>query len=120
MLDLIRIEGIGNITANKLISDEFIKAYENLYQYIKPIYNKTNTINKEEKTFVITGKLSQARDYYVDLLEKNGDKVVGAVSKNTFALITNDKNSDSTKANKARQLGVQVFDEQMLLDYLKG
>ena len=61
------------------------------------------------KTFVITGTLSQDRDHFKTLIEKNGGKVSGSVSKNTDYLLAGE--SAGSKLEKARQLGVAVLDE---------
>ena len=61
------------------------------------------------KTFVITGTLSQDRDHFKTLIEKNGGKVSGSVSKNTDYLLAGE--AAGSKLEKARQLGVAVLDE---------
>lgn len=61
------------------------------------------------KTFVITGTLSQDRDFFKTLIEKNGGKVSGSVSKNTDYLLAGE--AAGSKLDKARQLGVAVLDE---------
>ena len=61
------------------------------------------------KTFVITGTLSQDRDHFKTLIEKNGGKVSGSVSKNTDYLLAGE--AAGSKLDKARQLGVAVLDE---------
>ena len=61
------------------------------------------------KTFVITGTLSQDRDHFKTLIEKNGGKVSGSVSKNTDYLLAGE--AAGSKLDKARQLGVTVLDE---------
>jgi DNA ligase (NAD+) len=61
------------------------------------------------KTFVITGTLSQDRDFFKTLIEKNGGKVSGSVSKNTDYLLAGE--AAGSKLDKARQLGVTVLDE---------
>ena len=61
------------------------------------------------KTFVITSTLSQDRDHFKTLIEKNGGKVSGSVSKNTDYLLAGE--AAGSKLEKARQLGVAVLDE---------
>jgi DNA ligase (NAD+) len=61
------------------------------------------------KTFVITGTLSQDRDHFKTLIERNGGKVSGSVSKNTDYLLAGE--AAGSKLDKARQLGVTVLDE---------
>lgn len=72
------------------------------------------------KAFVITGKLSQTRDAIVAEIKKAGGTVQSAVSKNTFAVITGDPESSSTKMKKARSLGVAVWSEKKLAEEIEG
>ena len=90
-----------------LNSKEFIQAYNNLLEYITPIEYTKNTVRKG--TVVITGKLSKPRDYFKMLLESIGYKVTNSVSKNTTLLLCGDINS--TKAKKAKALGVKILTE---------
>ncbi|MFD2256011.1 NAD-dependent DNA ligase LigA [Luteolibacter algae] len=68
------------------------------------------------KTFVITGTLSQDRSYFKDLIEKNGGKVSGSVSKKTNYLLAGE--SAGSKFDKATQLGVVILSEDALADLL--
>lgn len=62
--------------------------------------------------FVITGTLSQPRDYYRDLLKSHGATVTDSVSKNTTYLLAGEK--AGSKLKKAEQLGVTVLSENDL------
>ena len=55
---------------------------------------------------------SQPRDIFERMIHDNGGRVVGSVSKNTSVLLTNDSQSSSSKAKKARELGVSVWGEK--------
>ena len=101
------LDGIGFTTDEILNSKEFIQAYNNLLEYITPIEYTENTVYKG--TVVITGKLSKSRDYFKMLLESIGYKVTNSVSKNTTFLLCGDVNS--TKAKKAKALGVKILTE---------
>ncbi|MGB4116256.1 MAG: NAD-dependent DNA ligase LigA [Polaromonas sp.] len=70
------------------------------------------------KTFVITGTLpTLSRDEAKDMLEAAGAKVAGSVSKKTGYLLAG---SDAgSKLDKARELGVEVIDEETLFTMLK-
>lgn len=61
------------------------------------------------KTFVITGTLSQDRDHFKSIIEQNGGKVSGSVSKKTDYLLAGE--SAGSKLDKARELNVPVLDE---------
>lgn len=60
---------------------------------------------------VITGKLSMPRNQFETVLAQHGFKVGSAVNKNTFALITDDPNSSSSKNKKASELGIPKISE---------
>ena len=69
------------------------------------------------KTFVITGTLpTLGRDEAKDRLEAAGAKVAGSVSKKTSYLLAGAE--AGSKLDKARELGVEVIDEQQLFDLL--
>ena len=61
------------------------------------------------KTFVITGTLSESRGHFKDLIEVNGGKVTGSISKKTDYLLAGDK--AGSKLTKAESLGVEILDE---------
>lgn len=66
------------------------------------------------KTIVLTGTLeSFKRDELTEKLESLGAKVAGSVSKNTDIVIAGDE--AGSKLDKAKQLGVEVWDERKLL-----
>jgi DNA ligase (NAD+) len=69
-------------------------------------------------TFVVTGKTSrfQTRGDLQTELERLGHRVTGSVTKNTYALITNDTGSGSEKNRKAVELGVRVMSEDEAID----
>ena len=113
-----QIQGIGEMTNTILHSDEFINAFMDLRKYITPVEKEKTVISGKSYSFVITGKLSKPRDYYKKLIENKGSKVVGSVSKSTDYLLCEDSDSTSTKAKKARELGVKVISENELIDIL--
>jgi DNA ligase (NAD+) len=69
------------------------------------------------KTIVLTGTLeSFERKELADLLESLGAKVAGSVSKKTDIVIAGE--SAGSKLDKARELGIEVWDESKLLSAL--
>jgi DNA ligase (NAD+) len=80
----------------------------------------TSGRNLDGLTFVITGSLNhfENRDQLKEKLESLGAKVSGSVSAKTFALICND-DAGSSKSKKAASLGIQVWTEEQLLEYIK-
>lgn len=70
------------------------------------------------KKFCITGKLHvfANRDDLVADIEVKSGKVVSGVTKATDYLITNDKNSGSSKNKKAAELGIPIISEEEYLN----
>lgn len=69
------------------------------------------------QSFCITGKLLHFpnRDALVEQIEKLGGKVVSGVSAKTNYLITNDKDSGSSKNQKAAKFGTKIISEEEFL-----
>jgi len=71
------------------------------------------------QTWVLTGTMEQmTRDQAKQKLEDLGAKVAGSVSKKTACVVAGA--AAGSKLTKAQQLGVEVLDEQGLLDLLRG
>lgn len=70
----------------------------------------------EGKTFVFTGALSKPRSFYENIVETNGGKCSGSISRKTNWLVTDNPNSGSSKAKKAQELGIPVLSEQEFLE----
>ena len=77
-------------------------------------------MNKKELTlltFVITGTLpTMSRAEAKSLIEANGGRVTGSISKNTDYLLAGEK--AGSKLSKAEALGVPVLDEAGLIDLI--
>ena len=70
------------------------------------------------KTFVITGTLpSLSRDEAKTLIEQNGGKVSGSVSKKTNYLVAGE--AAGSKLKKAQELGVDIISEEEMLTLIK-
>ncbi|MBC7980092.1 MAG: NAD-dependent DNA ligase LigA [Armatimonadetes bacterium] len=80
-----------------------------------PFYADSPALPLNGKTFVITGTLSQHRDHFKELIEKNGGLTTGSISKKTDYLLAG--NAAGSKLDKASQLGVTVLTEPDF-DYL--
>ena len=130
--NLLAIEGFGNamyVSLVKWYENHWIEFAELLKEFsfesvaeTQPNNNNTNNDIKYDlsgKTFVITGSLNHFgnRDELKDLLVSLGAKVSGSVSAKTFALICNE-NTGSSKSQKAADLGVKVWTEDQLLEYI--
>lgn len=126
-LEFAAVPGIGVAATTSLDnwwnenSDMFYELLEELSVEV-PEEKKTNISSADlsGKSFVITGSLNHFanRDELKVLLESLGAKVSGSVSKNTFALICNDKDSNTGKSKKAKDLGVSCWSEDDLLGYI--
>lgn len=114
--DFMALDGFGIEMANSLV--EFLQVNKerilNLLAILTP--NVQAQISNlplspfNEKTLVITGTLSQKREFYEELLEKVGAKVSSSVSKKTdFLLCGEDAGS---KLKKAQELGIKILNEE--------
>ena len=84
-----------------------------------PTLKEINAINTKlnNQTFVVTGTLNSfSRDEIKDLIEANGGKVSGSVSKKTSYVIVGD--NPGSKADKASELGVPIITEINLMEML--
>ena len=71
------------------------------------IYNE----NFKDKSFVLTGTLEEfSRDEAKEIIENNGGKTVGSVSKKTSVVIVG--KDPGSKYNKAVELGIEVWTEE--------
>ncbi|WP_276880572.1 NAD-dependent DNA ligase LigA [Anaerococcus tetradius] len=123
--ELTDIDDIGEITAENIVeffSDPNIsKSIENLLakgiEISKP-KEDNNSDGLNNLTFVITGTIENyKRDDIKNLIEKNGGKVTGSVSKNTDILLAGEK--AGSKKTKAEELNVEIYEDQKLYDFLK-
>ena len=73
-------------------------------------------------TFVITGDVHtfKNRDDFKAYVEHQGGKVAGSVSGKTAYLVSNDGESGSSKAKKAKELGVPVLSEDAFISQFGG
>ncbi len=123
--ELIAIDDIGETTA--LCITEFFssvsgkKSLDELIDYGVNIYasESADTTDKlSGLTIAVTGTLpTLGRKEVTELIEKNGGKCAGSVSKKTSLVVAGE--SAGSKLTKANELGIKVIDEQGLLDMLK-
>lgn len=121
------MEGFGDTMYCSLMdwyNGHWIEFLELLQEFKFESASETQQNNVSEKnfsglTFVITGSLNhfKSRDELKEKLESLGAKVSGSVSAKTFALICNE-NAGSSKSKKAADLGVQVWNENQLMEYI--
>lgn len=117
--DFTCIEGLGT-ERNKSIhnyfkeNDDYVCALASQFTFQDDTVESTttNTVLNGKK-FCITGKLHkfENRDALVADIESKGGKVVSGVTKATDYLITNDKESGSSKNKKAAELNIPIISE---------
>lgn len=112
--DLCSMQDMGEITAQGLV--DFV-SNDNAKDTIRKLLDagvspQAVQVNGDKfagMTFVITGTLQNPRKYYQDMIEKNGGKVSGSVSKKTnVVLIGTDAGSKETKARKLVADGADI------------
>lgn len=120
-------EGIGDIKTNNIV-DWHNKLHENK-KYLEDFNKLFDILNFKEReeskdlslqnlTFVITGSvfIYKNRDEFKKSVENRGGKVTGSVTKNTDFLVINDFNSNSSKAKKSRDLGINLITEKGFIE----
>ena len=123
--EIAQVEDVGEITAMS-IHNYFIDADNAaLINEIKRlginIQSEDNAISAKlaGKTFVITGTLpSLGRKEAAELVESNGGKVSGSVSKKTNYVVAGE--AAGSKLTKAQELGIKIIDEAELLRMIKS
>ena len=117
--DILSIDGIGSKIADSVL-DFFSNSYnnnildelKNLGVIPEVVDNSNMSQLLQGLTFVITGTLTNTRDYYSDLIKNNGGKVSGSVSKKTSYVLAGD--NPGSKFDKAVALGVKIINENDL------
>ena len=70
------------------------------------------------KSIVISGTFSQhSRDEYKAMIEANGGKNVGSISKKTDFVLAGE-NMGPAKLEKASKLGIQIINEEQFLEMI--
>ncbi|MEY8516362.1 NAD-dependent DNA ligase LigA [Lachnospiraceae bacterium 29-84] len=118
------VNDIGEVSANCIV--EFFRKEENqrmlqrLKEYGVNMQSSSGASGNrlEGMTFVVTGTLqSLGRKEAAGLIEQQGGKVSGSVSKKTRFLLAGE--NAGSKLSKAQELGVQVISEEEFLAMLK-
>ena len=125
--ELLTIDGIGEVMADAFVAFfENPKKQETVADLLKEVkldesFEESGTA-LAGKTFVITGSLKhyENREALKAEIERAGGKVAGSVSAKTSYLINNDINSTSGKNKKARELGIEIIDEDRIMEWLSG
>ena len=101
---------------------EFLKSFNDKEELINELIELGFIFEEKEvkdtplngKKICITGSLSEKRSVIEGRIRDAGGATVGSVSKNTDYLLTNDKDSGSSKAKKARDLNIPIISEDDL------
>lgn len=104
------IHGIGPTTVENILSWLPVNSdwVENLpYRLEVDSSNSDEESNSEKRKICITGKLDMTKQDLADHLAKYGFEVVGSVTKDCYALISN--GDESTKTKQANKYGVSVI-----------
>lgn len=118
-----KVNDIGEVSANCIV--EFFSKEENRLMIERMRRYGVNMNSKEQQisgkfdgmTFVVTGTLpSLGRKEAAALIEAQGGKVSGSVSKKTTMLLAGE--NAGSKLTKAQELGIQVISEEQLLAML--
>ena len=121
---LVEIDGIGDIMAEKFteyFSDENNnEKLNNLLEQVSILKTENDGTeqNMEGLNFVVTGSVNHFnnRNEVKEYIEKRGGKVTGSVTSKTNYLINNDVMSNSSKNKKAKELGVEIINEEQFLE----
>ncbi len=122
--DIVYIDGFAEKTAQTLVDGLREKAglvQELLQVGVQPINAPPAPVSGPllGKSIAITGELSRPRKDIEALIKAAGGKPASSVSANTFALVTNETESGSSKMKKAKTLGIPIWTEEELLSKLK-
>lgn len=116
--DLVKVDGIGDVLAENIVDNipglEY--ALETMRGYGLKWATAANTLRG--KVFCLTGNGHIKRDVMTKLIESNGGYVKG-MSKKVDYLVTNDPESNTGKAKKARELGkpiISYFDVENMME----
>ena len=123
--DITQLDGFAEKTAESIVhglesNKELIK--EILGLGVKPQEIKTDPNASSVLkgcTFVLTGKLSKPREEIAEELILLGAKVSSSTSSKTTAVVCEDVDGKSSKLQKARKLGVSIWTEKDLNDFVK-
>lgn len=117
------VENFGDILANNIFTalhePHMTELIERLKSYgVNMVYQSDVKSDKlAGMTFVITGTLpDMTRDEAKTLIEQNGGKCSGSVSKKTSYVLAGEE--AGSKLTKAQQLGVTVISQQQLIEMI--
>jgi DNA ligase (NAD+) len=115
--EVMKIEGFAETSAKS-----YIDGYDKFFEFIKDLPITINTKSDKVSNGDLSGKVftftGVRRPDLVKMIEDRGGKEGTSVSKNTTYLICVDKNSNSSKMNKARDLKIEILNIEDLENLL--
>ncbi|MCD8365969.1 MAG: NAD-dependent DNA ligase LigA [Clostridiales bacterium] len=125
--DLTRIPDVGEITARSIQSFFAEESNRNLLRRLEELGVNIYAVNTADEntsgsldglTIVVTGTLQHfGRREIAALIEENGGKCTGSVSKKTSFLVAGE--NAGSKLDKAKSLGVPVISEEELMEMIR-
>lgn len=124
--ELMEVDGVGEVIANNIVDYFKHKEETNLVDKLLSLGLRLAEQNFEEmegyfsnKTVVITGTFSNyKRDELKSIIEKQGGKATGSVSKKTDIVLVGE--NPGSKLDKANELGISIMNENELMEVLNG
>ena len=123
---LTEIDGVGEIMAESVVSFFSQSHVREMIERFKEAKVNTEYLGQKAlgdalsgMTIVLTGTLpTLGRKEASELIEKNGGKVSGSVSKKTSLVVAGEE--AGSKLLKAKELGITITDEEGLLKLIEG
>ena len=127
--DFTKLEGIGKVTSDILVSEKFYKRLtyltEECIEEVKENKLYMNNVRNDEKTkltFVLTGKMSKPRAKIEVMIYDHGHDVSDKLSARSHVdyLVSACPDSNSAKFKTAKKNGIKIISEQELYTILEA
>jgi len=124
--ELDALPNIGENTANQIYKDLHSESIQDIIRKLRNANVKLTQDKKEHeessnildgKTFCLTGKLSQPRNHFINIIESNGGKFT-SVNKTLDYLIVGLK--PGSKLDKARKFEIKTINEEQFMNLIQG
>ena len=110
--DFSKIDGLGDRTSHTIAQYLSGSGMEEIKKLMKVLELSYENYNEQNKTVVLTGRLSLPKHQIKEILEAKGFNVLNSVSKNTDFVLYGEK--AGTKLDTAKRLGIQIIDESTI------
>jgi len=116
-IGLAQLKSLEDFFSNKYNSEIIQSLIKNLKIEKSKILNKNGKLSG--KTIMFTGGFEKiSRSEAKSLVEENGGKVIGSVSKKLNILVTGNSKPTKSKINKSKELGVRIISENEWYKFL--